>query len=70
MRELASYDPVEYDAIGDRDLREALLGYEAIVRARTAADFRHVQLIEALAGPGKGKRRKPLDIPKLLLDDE
>ena len=56
---MAGYDPTQYEAIAARDLREVLLGYEALMRDRILAANRHEQTLFALGATGKHPPQLP-----------
>ncbi len=67
MREVAGYDPARYEEVVNRELREVLLAYEALVRERALVSYRHEQLVYVLGGT---KEKKAPMLPPILKDDD
>lgn len=70
MRELADWQPDQYERIACWPLREALLSFEQKQKREAREEFRWESLIHAALAPHmKNERdRKPPDPPEILKD--
>lgn len=66
VRYLAGFDPVRCLAVAHWPLREALLAYLELLKGAAREDFRHQQLIYAMAAPYAKKGTEPPRVPAIL----
>jgi hypothetical protein len=66
VRELADWDPARAACVVRWPLREALLGYVAILRAEALKAYRFETLLWAMLAPHAKKKTSPPKIPDLL----